>query len=57
MKAGKTGGSLLPYWKIVCNDKNNSGKTQNFKKTTKLNSPTSESGATSLTQIGDAFML
>ena len=21
MKAGSTGGYLLPYWKIICNDK------------------------------------
>ena len=35
MKAGNTGGHLLPYWKIVCNDKNNSGRIQNFIKSTK----------------------
>ena len=56
LKAGITGGYLIPYWKIVCNDKNNSGKIQNFIKSTKTNSPTSESGATSLPPIGNAFM-
>ena len=35
MKTGNTGGYLLPYWKIVRNDKNNSGKIQNFIKSTK----------------------
>ena len=30
MKAGSSGGYILPYWKIICNDKNNSGKIQNF---------------------------
>ena len=56
MKAGKTGGYLLPYWKIVFNDKINSGKIQNFIKSTKTNSPTSESGATSKPPIGTAFL-
>ena len=56
MKAGNNGGYLLPYWRIVCNDKNNSGKITNFVKSTKTNSPTSESGATSLPPIGTVFM-
>ena len=56
MKAGNTGGYLLPYWKIICNDENNSGKIQNFIKSTKTNSPTGDSGATSLPPIGFAFM-
>ena len=56
MKARNIGGHLLPYWKIVCNDKNNSGKTQNFIKSTKTNSSTGNSGATSLPPIGKAFM-
>ena len=56
MKAGNTGGYLLPYWKIICNDKNNNGKIQNFIKSTKSNSPTGNSGATSLPPIGDSFM-
>ena len=56
MKSGKTGGYLLPYWKIVCNDKHNNGKIQNFIKSTKTNSPTGDSGATILPPIGSAFM-
>ena len=35
MKDGNTGGYLLPYWKIICNDKNNNGKIQNFIKNQK----------------------
>ena len=56
MKAGKSGGYLLPYWKILCNDKNNSGKIANFIKSTKTNSPSPESRPTSLPPIGTAFM-
>ena len=56
MKAGNTGGYLLPYWKIICNDKNNNGKIQNFIKSTETNSPTGSSGVTSLPPIGNAFM-
>ena len=56
MKSGNTGGYLLPYWKIICNDKNGNGKIQNFIKLTKSSSPTGISGATSLPPIGTAFM-
>ena len=56
MKAGNTGGYLLPYWKIICNDKNNNGKIQNFIKSTKTNSPTGYSGVTSLPPIGTSFI-
>ena len=56
MKAGNTGGYLLPFWKINCNDKNNNRKIQNFIKSTKTNSPTGDSGATALPRIGSAFM-
>ena len=56
MKSGNTGGYLLPYWKITCNDKNNNGKIQNLIKSTKTNSPTGDSGATVLPPIGGAFM-
>ena len=38
MKAPNSGGYLLPYWKIVCNDKNNNGKIEIFIKSTKTNS-------------------
>ena len=56
MKAGNSGGYLLQNWNIRCNDKNNNGKISNFIKSTKTNSPTGESGATSLPPIGTAFM-
>ena len=56
MKAGNTGGYLLPNWKFSCNDKNSSGKITNFIKSTKTNSPTGSSGTTSLPPIGSAFM-
>ena len=56
MKSENTGGYLLPYWKFICNDKNNNGKIQNFIKSTKTNSPTDDSGATILPPIGNAFM-
>ena len=56
MKAGKNGGYLQPYWKVLCNDKNNSGKITNFIKSTKTNSPTGDSRATSLPPVGTAFM-
>ena len=56
MKAGSTGGYLLPYWKVLCNDKNNNGKIQSFIKSTKTNSPTGDCGAISLPPFGNAFM-
>ena len=51
-----TGGYLLQNSIIKCNDKNNKGKIQNFIKSTKTNSPTGYSGATSLPPIGNSFM-
>ena len=56
MKTPNSGGYLLPYWKTICNDKNNNGKIENFIKSTKTNSPTGDSGGTSLPPIGTAFM-
>ena len=56
MKAPNSGGYLLQQWNIKCNDTNNNGKIQNFIKSTKTNSPTGDSGATSLPPIGTAFM-
>ena len=50
------GGYLLQNWDIKCNDRNNNSKVQKFIRSTKTNSPTSESGATSLPPIGTAFM-
>ena len=56
MKAGNTGGYLLQNWNIRCNQKNKNGKISNFIKSTKTNSATADSGATSLPPIGSAFM-
>ena len=56
IKVGNSGGYLLPRWKIVCNDKNNISRITNFVRSTRTNSPTGESGATSLAPIGDSFM-
>ena len=56
MKAGSTGGYLLPYSEIICNDENNNGKKQNFIKSTKTNSSTGDSGARSLPPIGNGFL-
>ena len=55
-KAANSGWYCLHSWNIKCNDKNNNGKIQNFIKSTKTNRPTSDSGATSLPQIGDSFV-
>ena len=56
IKAGNNGGYLLPYWGIVCNDKNNNGKITNFIKSIKTSSPTESSGATNLPPVGTAFL-
>ena len=56
IKYPNTGGYLLQNWNIKCKGKNNNGKIQNFIKSTKTNSPTRSSGATSLSPIGNAFM-
>ena len=56
IRVGNGGAFILPLWKIICNNKNNNGKISNFIKTTKTNSPTSQSGATVLPPIGNAFM-
>ena len=55
IKYTNTGGYLLQNCVIKCNEKNNNGKIQNFIKTTKTNSPTGFSGATSLPPSGDNF--
>ena len=56
IEAPNTGGCLLQRWDIKCNDKNNSGKIQNFMKSTKTNSPAGDSGAINLPSVGDSFM-
>ena len=56
MQHPNSGGYLLQNWNIKCNDKNNNGKIQNFIKSTKTNSPTGDSGASSLPPIASVSM-
>ena len=48
--------TLLPKWKIKNLNKLNGAKLGNFLKSTITNSPTSDSGATTLSPIGSSFM-
>ena len=48
--------TLLPKWKIENLNKINGAKLGNFLRSTITNSPTSQSGATALPPIGNAFM-
>ena len=50
------GGDLLQKWTIKCNNRNNQSIPSDFKKSTKTNSPTNDSGATILPPIGNSFM-
>ena len=56
IKYPNNGGYLLQNWNIKANDRNNKGKISNFIISTKTNSPTGDSGATSLPPIGNSFM-
>ena len=56
IKYPNSGGYLLQRRNIKCNDKNKNGKIQNFVRSTKTNSPSSNSGATSLRPMRDSFM-
>ena len=56
IKFRNIGANSLQTWYTKCNDKNNNGNTHSFPKSTKTNSPTSHTGATSLPPIGDGFM-
>ena len=51
-----TGRYLLQNWIIKCIDRNNSSKIQNFIKSTKTTSPTTNAGASVIPPIGNAFM-
>ena len=51
-----TGSDLLQKWRIRCNNKFGNSRVSDFVKSTKTNSPTGYSGATSLPPIGSAFM-
>ena len=50
------GGYLLQKWVITASDINNNGKTQNFIRSKKTTSPSSESGARVLPPIGSSYM-
>ena len=56
IKFPNSGDALLQKWTIHCNNKNNQSRINDFIKSTKTNSPSSYSGATSLPPIGSAFM-
>ena len=56
IKFPNNGDSSLPTWRFFCNDRNYNGNIQNFIRSTKTNSPTSNSGATIQPPIGDSFM-
>ena len=56
IKFPNSGNALLQKWKTYCNNKNNQSRISDFIKSTKTNSPTGFSGATSLSPIGNAFM-
>ena len=51
-----TGHDLLQNWKIVVNNKNGEGTPFEFIKSTKTSSPTPQSGASTLSPIGNSFM-
>ena len=56
MRYPNIGSELLQKWNIKCNNKNNVSKVGDFIKSTKTHSPTSYSGATSSSPIGNSFM-
>ena len=56
IKFPNIGSDLLRKWNVKCNNKINQSKITDFLKSTKTNSPTGHSGATSLPPIGNAFM-
>ena len=57
VKTGNTGATLLSYWRVICNDVNNNGKSSKFLKSTESGSPTCDTGATSLPPIGIAVFI
>ena len=56
IKYPNIGSDLLQKWNIKCNNKNNQSRRPDFIISTKTNSPTGHSGATSLPPIGNSFM-
>ena len=57
MMIPNTGHDLFQNWKIICNNRNGEGRPSDFIKSTKTNSPTGNSGATSWPPIGNAFVV
>ena len=51
-----TGIQLLQNWKTVCNIRNGEGEPSDYIKSTKANSPTGQSGATSFPPIVNCFV-
>ena len=56
IKSPNIGSDLLQKWYIRCNKKNIKSRITDFIKSTKTNSPTGHSGATTLPPIGNSFM-
>ena len=56
MRYPNIGSDLLQKWNIKCNNKINQFRITDFIKSTKSNSPTGYSGATSLPLIGNSFL-
>ena len=56
MRYPNIGSDLLQKWNFKCNNRNNQSRITDFIKSTKTNSPTGYSGATSLPPIGNSFM-
>ena len=56
IKHPNSGRYLLQQWNKKWNYKKNYSKIQNFIKSTKTDSPTSDSGATTIRLIGNCFM-
>ena len=56
IKFPNSGTQLLQKWNIYCNNKVNQSRINDFIESTRSNSPTSSSGATSLPPLGNAYM-
>ena len=56
IKFPNIGRDLLQKWNIKCSNRINQSRITDFKKSTKTNSPTIHSGATSPSPIGNSFM-
>ena len=52
----KNGNDLLQNWRIITNNRFNTGRPEDFIMSTRTNSPTAQSGAELIPPIGNAFM-